>query len=297
MESTTFTPDFLVLGAAKAGTSWVNLCLQDHPQVCIPTSRGEVDYFSYHYERGPEWYSGLFRHCRSALVCGEVSPSYLVHPNATQRIHAVCPKVKLVAILREPVARAYSHYCMFLRAGKVSEDVDVEMAPGTRFVDGGLYYKLLNPYLDTFPREQMHVLLYDDLQRDPRGLAASLYRAIGVDPGHVPAMAEKPFHVRKPRPRSQRFYNTVIALAKDFARRGAWAYGLLQWFRTKGPADLLHAINKGPDFPPMPEPTAKRLRDYYRADTERLEELVGRDLTSWKQGIARPAPVPSHPAG
>src|SRR5919197_5413106 len=102
-------PDFLVIGALKAGTTYLDELLRSHHEVCLPATLKELDYFGRNYERGPEWYERWFADCGSRRA-GEVSPEYLGHPQAPARIHRLLPDARLVACLRDPVERVYSEY-------------------------------------------------------------------------------------------------------------------------------------------------------------------------------------------
>src|SRR6266480_7948081 len=104
-------PDFLILGAQKAGTTALYAYLRQHPEITGPSWK-EVSFFDRHYARGEAWYRGNFPNslrARGKLV-GEASPSYLFHPLAPERVAGLVPEAKLIALVRNPVDRAYSHY-------------------------------------------------------------------------------------------------------------------------------------------------------------------------------------------
>ncbi len=113
-------PDFLILGAQKAGTTSLFAYLSEHPRVA-PALCKEVHFFDYNYQRGASWYRAHFPTrwtCwRRGLVTGEGSPYYLFHPRAPARAHEVMPQAKLIVLLRNPVERAYSHYQHQVRLG------------------------------------------------------------------------------------------------------------------------------------------------------------------------------------
>jgi hypothetical protein len=102
-------PHFLVLGAQKAGTTALYAYLRWHPAITGPSWK-EVSFFDRHWWRGPAWYRGQFPLRSGTRLVGEASPSYLFHPLAPERVGALVPDARLVALLRDPVARAYSHY-------------------------------------------------------------------------------------------------------------------------------------------------------------------------------------------
>jgi hypothetical protein len=107
-------PDYLVIGGDKCGsTSFYNTLIQ-HPAV-LRAHRKEPVYFSLRYRHSPRWYrahfpSGLRRSFSPGALTGEASPSYLFHPLAPERAFRTVPRARLIALLRDPVARAYSHF-------------------------------------------------------------------------------------------------------------------------------------------------------------------------------------------
>src|SRR5215216_7751234 len=122
-------PDFLVLGAQKAGTTALYAYLRRHPQIAGPSWK-EVSFFDRHYARGESWYRGNFpsrpatwlarRRAGAEPIVGEASPGYLFHPHAPQRVATLLPNVRLIALLRDPVDRALSHYHHELALGRES---------------------------------------------------------------------------------------------------------------------------------------------------------------------------------
>ena len=102
-------PDFLGIGTQKGGTTYLHGLLQEHPQVFLAHPK-ELHYFSLHHGRHVGWYADHFADASTGQRCGEVTPYYLFHPLAAERIHAAIPNVKLVVLLRDPVERALSQY-------------------------------------------------------------------------------------------------------------------------------------------------------------------------------------------
>ena len=123
MQHTT-DPNFLVIGAQRSGTTWLDTALRAHPQVYLPERRKEIHYFDEHYSRGAEWYREFFSAAaaRPGLkAIGEVTPRYLFDPLVPQRIAGDFPSMRLIAILRNPADRAYSQFCMYVGRKGASE--------------------------------------------------------------------------------------------------------------------------------------------------------------------------------
>lgn len=102
-------PDFLGIGTQKGGTTFLHDLLRQHPDCYLP-DRKELHYFSTEYSRGDDWYRDQFRQAQPDQRKGEITPFYMFHPEAAQRIEAFDPELRLVALLRHPVERAISHY-------------------------------------------------------------------------------------------------------------------------------------------------------------------------------------------
>ena len=184
-------PDFLILGAQKAGTTALYAYLRWHPDITGPSFK-EVSFFDRHYAHGERWYRAHLPVKRSALV-GEASPSYLFHPLAPERVQQMIPAVRLIALLRDPVERAFSHYQHEVALGREQlsfenaieredERMQGEVERMLRdpayfsyawwnytYVSRGLYAEQLERWYAAFPRDQLLVLLTDELATDTAG--------------------------------------------------------------------------------------------------------------------------------
>jgi hypothetical protein len=198
-------PDFLILGAQKAGTTALYAYLRWHPRIAGPSWK-EVSYFDRHYARGPRWYRGQFPNrfrARGKLV-GEASPSYLFHPQAPARVAELLPDARLVALLRNPVDRAYSQWQHARALGReplaFPEALEAEeertrgetdrMAADPRYFSHewwdhtyfarGLYAEQLERWYEQFPRERLLVVLTEEYASDPAGTYARVLSFLGA---------------------------------------------------------------------------------------------------------------------
>jgi hypothetical protein len=108
-------PNFLIVGAMKSGTTSLARYLGAHPQAYVAPEK-EINFFErgYVWNRGVDWYASRFEGAGDALAVGEASPSYMYWPTAIERMASVVPDARLIALLRDPVERAYSHYLLFI---------------------------------------------------------------------------------------------------------------------------------------------------------------------------------------
>ncbi|HEX3693502.1 MAG TPA: sulfotransferase domain-containing protein [Solirubrobacteraceae bacterium] len=201
-------PDFLIIGAAKAGTTSLFAWLSEHPFVS-PASKKEVHFFDYNYFRGTDWYRKHFPTERErslftaergrTFLTGEASPPYLSHHWAPERVAALLPEVKLLVTLRNPVDRAYSQFQMSRRekeeplesfAAAVAAEEDRLSGERSRMLSDswynswpigcwsylmrGRYAEQLQRWLEFFPRERFHFLTLEQLASDPRQALAGV---------------------------------------------------------------------------------------------------------------------------
>lgn len=202
-------PDFLCVGAQKAGTTTLHELLQAHPGVFLPPLK-EVHYFSLHFDRPLSWYESVFASARPRQVAGEITPYYLFHPAAPARIAATVPGAKLIVLLRDPVDRAISGYFHSRRHGMepldIAEAFDAEQErtrdaerglaePGRRnsshqwhgYVARSRYELQLPRYLERFPRSQILLLRSEDLFAEPGVAWHGLLDFLGLPPLELPS--------------------------------------------------------------------------------------------------------------
>ncbi len=210
-------PSVLIIGAQKGGTTSLFNYLVQHPDVRSPAGK-EIHYFDLHYTRGLKWYRGCFPYAhqlRRGVLTLDASPYYLVHPQVPQRAAQLLPDVKLVAVLRNPVDRALSHYQHEFRAGRESLpfaeaiDRESERLAGEEarlrsdpayysynhhrysYALRGVYVEQLRRWAQHFPRAQLLVIQSEWLFRAPAAASASVYDFLGL-PFH-PLGHYKPF--------------------------------------------------------------------------------------------------------
>ena len=306
-------PNFLVIGAAKSGTTSLYQYLREHPQIYMSPVK-EPEFFSYMGEkidrRDPrlapaifaitEWkdYEALFKNVRNETAVGEASPGYIYSPEAPKRIKQFLPQAKLIAVLRNPVARAYSHFTMRLNKSSdivvepVRDFEEVLKAEESRIRDGwlagwhykrrGFYYEQLKRYFDLFDRSQIQIYLYEDLEENTLKVVRGLYQFLGVEDRFVPVLE---------RVHNQGKYEAAVKndAWRDFLTGENRLKGVLkQLVPTKYRTDLKkYLLEKNMTFTdkptrsgPTPELKEKLLAEY-RPDILKLQELIHRDLSAW----------------
>ncbi len=232
-------PNLFVIGAPKCGTTSLHRYLDQHPRISMSTMK-EPKFFltdgSRPHHRGPE----DERACRAYVVdrpayealftyppgpggyAGESTPYYLWDPDAAPRIHALVPDARLVAVLREPTLRAYSNWADLREQGREKLDFASAMAAEEErrrldwepfwFYRGlGLYGAQLARLFTVFPREQVKVLLADDLAEAPDRTVATVFAFLGLEPLAGPlAQVRLNQTMYKPVDRTSRFLETLF---------------------------------------------------------------------------------------
>lgn len=239
-------PSFIVIGSQKGGTSSLYNYLIQHPYIQTAVKK-EIHFFDVKFEKGCDWYRSCFPFIKQNFITGEASPSYIFHPHAPKRIAELYPSVKLIALLRNPVSRAYSHYNHNLR--KKRENLSFELALEKEeerlsgklekmledekyfnasyfnyaYLDRGIYVEQLKRWFSIFPKEQILILKSEDFFAEP---------------------------------------------AKDFSRVLNFL-NLPQWKITE-----YNRFN-GLEYQDMNPATRKQLIDYFKPHNQRLYEFLG----------------------
>lgn len=268
-------PGFLVIGSQKAGTTSLHHALDLHPEVFVPAQK-ELCFFYTDDEvaKGIDHYARYFESAPSgARAVGEASPGYVCYPGAAGRIAAALPEAKLILTVRNPIDRGYSQYwdnrrrlAEPARWAEVSLGLtdDPVFRPGRLgYVARGVYMQYVRRYLACFPREQLLMVVFDDLKADFAGEMRRVFEFIGVDPEvEVPVQKRNPASMYK-NPAARWFFDHPAATRRlPRGARGALLRGSKETFRT----------------PPMDPDARARLVEFYRPYNAELEAFLGRAL-------------------
>jgi len=189
-------PDFLYIGAAKAGSSWLYKILRSHPDVFIPPAK-DVQYFDHQYQLGWEWYAAHFKKAQPHQMRGDISHDYFLSAEYAQRIAQDCPDVKLIACLRNPISRCVSKFT-YAQSTIIKNDVSMrDFLLREDMLAEAQYYKNLKPFYDIFPRENIFVYFFDDMVNDPVDLYRRISIFLGIDENFRPDELENKVHVAR----------------------------------------------------------------------------------------------------
>jgi len=264
-------PNYLIIGTGRAATTWVHECLSEHPNIFAAKDK-EVNYFSKQYENGIDYYESKFKEAEGGdyLAIGEASPSYLSNENCPLRIYETIPNAKLIVILRNPIDRAYSQYLMFKED---HEDKTFEEAINNRpgLVTDGLYFKHIQHYMKYFDSEQILVLFFEDIQKDPKAFIQKIYRFLGVDDDYVPSVLRSPINMSIGGGIGKIVDNFKLRMIVDLIKKTPLDSAIRKLLYTR----------KNKQKAVMNSVTREQLRKYYSEDTMKLSNLYERNLSHW----------------
>jgi sulfotransferase family protein len=287
-------PNFIVIGAAKAGTTSLHWYLTEHPNVFVTPAKdpsyfaygvtpegrllwGEPEFHSFPVRSLSE-YECQFVEAGDAAAVGEVSTMYLECPQSAARIRDLLPAARIICSIRHPVDRAYSDYVMYLRHRGRRFDPTRDLTvtadwarPDSRWMRIGRYHEQLVRYFDAFPRDQILVGLFDDLKRDPLRFTQDVYRFLDVDPMFEPDFATP--HAPGGLPVSPMLERLFVRSGKSAAR--SWVpKPAANWVRR------LRTRTFRPT-PPLPKELKKQLTRHFDDDIAKTSQLLGRSLDHW----------------
>ena len=248
------TPDFIIIGAQKCGTSALFKHLGKHPDIQLPKKK-ELHFFDENYSRGLDWYLRYFKKANAPFpVCtGEASPYYFFHPLVPSRIYNTYPGIKLMLLLRNPVNRAYSQYHHMKRKGRISLSFEHCIR---------LEEDVLAGRKEAFFKEEHHS---DLMYRRFSFLTRSRY-------------AEQLDEWYKDFNREQ----LLIIRSEDYFSDAGQTFQQVFRFLGLPPADInLTKKHSGSDYPPMKPETREQLTAYFEPFNRQLYGMTGRDF-GWK---------------
>jgi hypothetical protein len=279
--------DFIGIGAPKCGTTWLSAQLEAHPQIGFAPDK-EVYYFADTilrrlagqelrcFARGDGWYHEQFPPAVGAVSCrGEFCPAYLYSEEAASRMAAYRPDIKLLLCLRPPAEMIYSWYWYNRNAVVASLPESFEEMMENPFLrDLGCFAQHLRPYLDRFPAQNILVVQFDAIRRDPDRVRQRTYEFLNVAADFKPQLSQEGKNAaRAPRfpllqSTAQRLYGGLSALpgAGKLLKSPVVARTL---------QSVYHRLNtKARKYEPLSPPERLKWEAYYAADQKELSDLL-----------------------
>lgn len=295
-------PNFLLLGTQKGGTTSLALHLAKHPQIFMSSVK-EPGFFDFEGQQpnfcGPgdrelyrfitteiEAYRQLFEGVSDEIAIGEATTWYLYSPKAPERIHQYIPDVKLIAILRNPVDRAYSAFMHAIRDDRETltdfaqalEEEETRINQNWEYLwhykQMGFYYVQLKRYFDLFDRSQIRIYLYEDLNSNPTKLLQDICQFLNVDEVHMPKMSQR---INKSGIPKNRLLHQLLKKPNPIKTtlRFLVPSQKIRWQIS------MSLRNQNVVKPGMPSAVRNKLCQVYHEDILKLQDLIEYDLSSW----------------
>jgi len=261
-------PDFLIVGAMKAGTTTVKDYLKKHSDVFIP--QNELFFFSSSdYNKGLKFYGKFFEDYSNEKVVGEKTTTYSYDPAVPKRIFDFNPEIKLIWVLRDPVTRSYSNYWHSVKQGRerlsFEESIKKEKNRIRKdifkgYIKRSIYIEQIDRYLEYFSLDQMHFIVFEEMIKKQNAELKRLAEFLGIEHQEV----------------KKEIQSNVTYLPKSINIE----YISCKLFGNTFPHKIIHKLNRKSSngYPPMKEETRKYLRNYFTAYNIQLQELLNIDV-------------------
>ncbi len=291
--------DFIIIGAQKGGTTSLHMYLKTHPEIYMPSNK-EAPFFSLDsiYTKGWNWYvKEYFTNALDDQVWGKATPHYMADPRVPQRIYETMPDVKLIAVLRNPIDRAFSHYQMSVRRGWEKRTFEEAMhnlltteklnyarslplegiAPEVNcYLAWGEYGRILEQY-QYFFQQKILIIFSEDLKKDALKTLKIILNFIEVDETVYLPNLHNHYHTSTTENSIYISKNTIIKdmdllwlIWKSIPVKNRWIIRRIVEY-------VLNKLNPNDKFEILPE-TRNQLVDFYREDVRFLKKIVDQEI-------------------
>ena len=279
--------DFLGIGFTKCGSTWVYKCLEEHPEISVSRTKETSFFVNQDLLARPRdlKYLEKFFEDDGGRIRGEFSPMYATKEIALKNIKEFYPEVKLLFILRDPVAKRVSEMIYNHRFDGDMGRVDFDGMIYEKFKDAreqSVYYKHLKKWFDNFPHQNIHIMFLEEVKKCPERETERLYDFLGVDTNFKPQVLQKkanPAHafrfpglqrVLRDSHRRIKKYPRLLVSLKKFSKPFNLKQRILNWNKK--------------DFqkPKISGRTEKLLFELHKKEIDQLEKLLKKDLSFWK---------------
>jgi hypothetical protein len=279
IEGSLMLPNFIVIGAMKAGTSSLHAYLQGHPQIFMATPK-EPAFFGSNRHRGLSWYEQLFDDAGEAIAIGEASTQYSVYPfvpGVPSRIAEQLPNVRFIYLVRHPIERMLSEYHYnVVRGLERNGFAEHSLLTNLTYEYPSRYALQVEQYLECFAADQILVLQSDDLRNDRARTLGRIHSYLGVDGSwEAPNIQEEYNRSSGPRPRP---VDRAVRKIPGYRAAAAAAPGPLREFKRRV------TTRRAPPKPVLSKPARRELEDRLRDDVRQLRRYMDGHFDGWGIG-------------
>jgi hypothetical protein len=279
--------DFLCVGFTKCGTTSLHNYIKDHPEINLPFEK-ESPFFVKDNVTIEEWkhFFSENYHSRSNVINGKITPRYTAVKSAPIEIHRLFPETKIIFLLRDPIDRFFSHYKMFKRMGRYTRDfasfTQEQLTQNSESVysplQQGKYFEIIGTFKKLFSAEQIRIELTEEMEFEPQNFLKRLLLFLNVNTEYLPENLHKKFYKGSSK---AKFPSLTKRLSKTPGLKFLWhlfskntRMKLITWYYTE-----FNIVKDAREV--IPPDVQQLLRNYYQADVDALQTLLGRPLP-WK---------------
>ena len=235
--------NFIGIGGQRCGKTTMYSWLREHPQIST-SSEMELHFFNNCYDRGYEWYEGNFEQNEKILLTGEMSSSYLYDQSVPERVYKYYPEMKIILSVRNPIDRLISAFRHDIQIGNVVSDGEYSISKGIEnnptYLEYGMYAKYFNEWLNIFPRENIFVIIFEQMIETPQQTYLELCDFLNIDNSFTPHTINKKMN-QSWLPKSRRLIFYQKNIAKIFRSVGLGK--LVDGLKTLGLKTVIDRLN------------------------------------------------------
>lgn len=281
----TTLPNFLIIGAAKSGTTTLHAMLRKHPDIFLPEEK-DFKFFDddENYQKGNEWYLNYFKKTQGQKVIGEANSEYLFSKKAAQRIREdLGEDVKLIAIIRNPIDRSFSEYLHQKRYNVAHHSFDKYIEPESDLFDTIIgrsqYSKHIQNYWSIFPKENIKIVVLEELKKNPQGELNKIYDFLGVSSIQIEQLTQ----ANKAYTPKYKWLNDIVLqpnILRKFFKLLIPSFSVRQKIR-----ETLQKLNKNTNSskPVLSDSQRELLRKkYFDKEKQELKAMLNENFKSWE---------------
>lgn len=281
-------PTGLVIGPMRTGSTWLYEYLSSRADVCLPKDVKETFYFAENYGKGEAWYESHFRHYDPAqhrrIV--DVSPTLFDNQAAISRVRKELRNPVLMATLRQPIDRAWSHYMHLRQYGATTLDFDAAIREIPAIIEASLYAKHLARWLNEFGSDAVRIAFYNDLKQHQAEYVRQVNETFGLPDAAAEALPSAKVNSGS-LPRNLLLAQVTRRTAAKLRRSGL--HPIVNAGKRMGLANLVYGRSRGAGSKPRMHPDTRRyLVERFAKDVDALERLLDINLDDWREQWAQP---------
>lgn len=289
---------FIGVGAPKCATTWIYKCLDEHPQICMGRPK-EIHFFNkdhgfdnpdveWRYPKGMNYYFSHFSHCPKDAVIGEFSSKYMYDKNSAELIKKHLPDVKIIMSLRNPADRTFSQYNHTMsKTPGYFKNFESALKDEPELIEKSKYSEQIKRFLNFFPKENILILIYEEIEKNPVKFIQSIYKFLNVNDDFVPNSALIKINVSKARySKSNKQAKLIIFRVYNFLKRIPVISQLVAFVKSRG-ADvkIIKSIDKktlkDKKTPALNPEMREKLNKVFSEDINETEKLLDRRIDAW----------------